>query len=123
QHGVAAALLRGEPQPLDRLVAAVAEQLGILRHLAAKDRAQARAQIREDVARPHHQAEHFAQHLHDFVAGDIVGRDDDYVIEKIFALHSKTIAAGPASGNAQIQPLSRILSATMAIWSNFAFSE
>ena len=109
EHRVAAALLRGEPEPLDRLVAAVAEQLGILLHLAAKNRAQACAEIREDVARPHDQAENFAQHLDDFVAGQIVGGDDDYLSEKIFAFHRATIATGPASSNAQIQPISPIL--------------
>ena len=99
EHGVTPALHRGKLEAFDGLVAAVGEQLGVTFDLTTENRAQARAEIRERVARAHHQAEDLAKDLRDFVARQIIGGGDDKILQRVFHVHRKTITACRRCGN------------------------
>ena len=105
QNRIATALHRGEPEPLDRLIPTIRQQLGVLRDLAAKETTQARADIGEGVARPHDQPENLAQHLHHFVTGQVIRGHDDYAFQALIAIgegvHNTTIVPGLAGSNAK----------------------
>ena len=60
--------------------------------------AQARAQIRKHVARAHDQSEHLAEHLNDFIAGEVVRRGDDDVVQSVSRFHANDDNGGPDLG-------------------------
>jgi hypothetical protein len=100
QHRIAAPLECREPQPLDSMITAIAEQLGIAVHFAAEDCSQPRTPIGKSVARPDDQAEDLAEHRDYLIAGQIIGGNDDHAIELRVGIHELTVTAVQVCGNA-----------------------
>src|SRR5690606_25364438 len=77
-HGVRAAALRLLHHAVHDLLARLVDELRVLLHLAAADRAERRDEVRPDVRAAHGHAHDLPEHRVDAVAGHLVRRHDDH---------------------------------------------